>query len=50
MSSRSFCDRCGKEIEGIVCEITIGARGKSYDLCIECKRELDEFMEKGLAQ
>jgi hypothetical protein len=43
------CDRCGKEIEkGILCGNSITRNGiidKTYDLCNECMKEFERFME-----
>ena len=43
------CDRCGKEIEvGLLCMNSITMNGilnKTYDLCNECMKEFERFME-----
>jgi hypothetical protein len=44
---KTFCDRCGKEIKNlIVSTLNCVLLNKSYDLCDECKKEFEKFMEK----
>lgn len=43
MASRSFCDRCGQEIQAMLFKVKAGV--KEYDLCEKCKEAFELFLK-----
>lgn len=43
MATRSFCDRCGDEIQGVAYVIKAGVK-ENYDLCQECRKKFEQYM------
>lgn len=43
MAIRSFCDRCGEEIQTVIFKVKAGV--KDYDFCDKCKSAFDLFMK-----
>lgn len=55
--TKTFCDRCGKEIsEGLMSKIKILEKrhnfdgdyefSKTYDVCVECAKDIRQSIEK----
>lgn len=51
--TKTICDICGKEMRSEIyprsindCKFCISSYGKVWDVCNECRNELDKWMKK----